>query len=200
MKLNFKILFVVLGLFLSINCLLADSSLAINIKSEEFISLEKGQVLQKSISAQLKKGLKGSESKILINASAKKIWYVIDKKENLPKFIRQVEKTEIIEENNQQQKVLTRIKLCDLLPTFNYIIIFDRSEKYKRVRFKKVGGAFKELYGYFEIIPYEDKTILAYRIYSDPGFYIPEFISKSLRGNAIQVMRSIKTEAEKCRN
>ncbi len=141
--------------------------------------------------------MKGSESKILINAPAKKVWDVLDNKENMPKFIHQVRKAEILEENNSQQKVVTTVKLCELLPSFNYIFVFDRSEKYRRMKFKKVGGAFKEIFGYFEMIPQGGKTILAYRIYSDPGFYIPEFICKVLRGDATKIMRSIKTEAER---
>ena len=197
MNRNSRLLPFILGIFLSLSCLFSNSALAITIKSEEFDSLEKGNVLQKSLTAQLKGRLKGSESKILINAPAKKVWNILDNKENLPKFIKQIKKAKIVEEKNEQQKVNTIVKLCDLLPSFNYILVFDTSEKYKRMKFKKVGGAFKELFGYFEIIPYEGKTILAYRIYSDPGFYIPEFISKALRGDATKIMKSIKREAEK---
>lgn len=167
------------------------------IKSEEYDSLERGNVIQKSLTAQLRGNLKGSESKILINAPTRKVWNVLDDKENLPKFINQVKKANIVEEKNEQQKVVTTVKLCELLPSFNYVLVFDTSEKFRRMKFKKVGGAFKELFGYFEIIPYQNKTILAYRIYSDPGFYIPEFICKALRGDASKIMKSIKREAEK---
>jgi ribosome-associated toxin RatA of RatAB toxin-antitoxin module len=191
------LLSLLLGVFLSLSCLFSDTASAIIIKSEEYDSLESGNVIQKSLTAQLRGNLKGTESKILINAPNRKVWEVLDDKENLPKFIRQVKKADIVEEKNEQQKVAATVKLCDLLPSFNYLLVFDRSEKFRRMKFKKVGGAFKELYGYFEIIPYQDKTILAYRIYSDPGFYIPEFIGKALRGDATKIMRSIKTEAEK---
>jgi len=192
-----RLLQFILGMFFSLNCILGDSASAIIIQSEEYSSLEKGNVIQKSLTSQLREGLKGSESKILIDAPTRKVWSVLDEKENLPKFISQVKKAKIVEEKNEQQKVVTTVKLCDLLPSFNYVLLFDRSEKFRRMKFKKVGGAFKELFGYFEIIPYQDKTILAYRIYSDPGFYIPEFICKALRGDATKIMRSIKTEAEK---
>lgn len=192
-----RLLQVISGIFLSISFLFSSGALAMIISSDEINSLEQGNVLQKSLTAQLKNGLKGSESKILINAPAKKVWDVLDNKENMPKFIHQVRKAEILEENNSQQKVVTTVKLCELLPSFNYIFVFDRSEKYRRMKFKKVGGAFKEIFGYFEMIPQGGKTILAYRIYSDPGFYIPEFICKVLRGDATKIMRSIKTEAER---
>ena len=192
-----RLLPLILAIFFSLSCLFSERAVAIIIKSEEYDSLERGNVLQKSLTSQLRGGLKGSESKILINASTSKVWNVLDDKENLPKFIHQVKKADVVEEKNEQQKVIIIIKLCDLLPTFNYILVFDSSEKYRKLKFKKVGGAFKELFGYFEIIPHQDKTILAYRIYSDPGFYIPEFICKAMRGDATKIMRSIKTEAEK---
>ncbi len=188
----------ILGLFLSISCIFSECASAIVITSQEYNSLEKGKVLQKSLSAQLRSGLKGSESKILINASTQKVWNVIDDKKNFPKFINQVKKANVIEENNNQQKIVTTVKLCEFLPSFNYVLVFDKTEKYRRMKFKKVGGSFKELFGYFEMVPYQqDKTILAYRIYSDPGFYIPEFICKALRGDATKVMKAIKTEAER---
>jgi len=192
-----KLFSFLLGLFFSLSCIFADKTSAVIISAEEYGSLEKGNVIQKSITSQLRKGLKGSESKILINASTGKVWDVLEKKENFPKFIHQVKKAKIVEEKNEQQKVVTTVKLCELLPSFNYILVFDRSEKFRRMKFKKVGGAFKEIFGYFEIIPYQNKTILAYRIYSDPGFYIPEFICKALRSDAKNIMKSIKIEAEK---
>lgn len=192
-----RLLPVVLGVFLSLSCIFSAKVSAMTISSDEMYSLEQGNVLQKSLTAQLRNGLKGSESKILIDAPAQKVWDVLDNKENMPKFIHQVRRAEIVKEDNSEQKVVTTVKLCELLPSFYYVFIFDRSEKYRRMKFKKVGGAFKEIFGYFEIIPHENKTILAYRIYSDPGFYIPEFICKALRGDATKIMRAIKTEAER---
>lgn len=183
-------------LLISVNCILISGVSAMMLNQNDINNLEKGKVIQKSLSPQLKKSLKGSESKILINAPLKKVWEVIDKKENFPKFIHQIKDIEVIENKNNQQKVATTVKLCDLLPSFKYILTFDQSEKYKRMKFKKTGGAFKELFGYFEVVPYQGKTILAYRIYSDPGFFIPEFICKKLRCDAIEVMKSIKKEAE----
>jgi len=191
-----RLLSILLVLFIASSCFFPDSSAAMTIKTSEIASLKKGEVVQKSITEELRKGLKGSESKILIDASVKKVWNVIDDKENFPKFIHQVKKAEVIEEKNSLQKVDASIKLCKLLPMYNYIFIFDRSETYKRIKFRKVDGAFKELFGYFEMMPYHGKTILSYRIYSDPGFCIPEFICKGLRGDAIKVMEAIKTEAE----
>lgn len=193
---SFRLLSLLCGIFISFNCLLADSATAIMVQSDELSSLQRGRVVQKSLTPQLRRGLKGSESKVLIDAPARKVWDVIDKKENLPKFIRQVKNTEILEENKDTQKVSATVRICDLLPTFKYILLFDNSERYRKIKFRKTGGAFKELFGYFEMIPYGDKTIFAYRIYTDPGFYIPEFISKRLRGDATDIMLSIKREAE----
>lgn len=173
---------------------------AININSYELEKLQNGIVLQKSIIGKAltsSKKIKGSECKILINAPTEKVWQVLDKKENLPKIIHQIKEAEIIQNNGECQKVKTSVKICSLLPSFDYILNFDRSEKYKRMKFKKTAGCFKDLYGYFEFIPYGNNTILGYRIYSDPGFYIPEFITEGLKDDAKNIMIAIKNEAEK---
>jgi ribosome-associated toxin RatA of RatAB toxin-antitoxin module len=184
-------------ILICINFCFIGSANAITVKSDEWAFLERGKVLQKSITYESRAKLRGSESKILINASPKEVWNVIDNKENLPKFIKQMKSARVIDDNKSSEKVLTTIKICELLPSFKYILIFDNSEKYKKIKFKKVGGAFKELFGQFEMIPYENKTIFAYRIFSDPGFYIPEIASRGMKKDAIEIMKSIKREAEK---
>ena len=186
-----------LGFLLVINFIFVGKADAVIIKSNELALLKKGEIIQSSLSSQLRKGLKGSESKILINAPVEKVWKILDEKENLPKFISYVKDAKVISERNDIQTVDTTIELCKLLPTFQYKLLFDRSDKYKTMKFKKIDGAFKELYGYFEMIPYQNKTIFAYRIYSDPGFYIPKTILKVMGGNAEDVMLSVKREAEK---
>lgn len=192
-----SLLFLLSVIVLFLNFFSLSTADAIIIKSKEIDKLKNGQIIQNSLTKHLRKGLKGSESKILINASVEKVWEMLDNKENLPKFIQYVKKAEVIEEKNNIQEVDTTIELCKLLPTFKYKLIFDGSEKYRKIKFKKTNGAFKELFGYFEMIPYKGKTIFAYRIYSDPGFYIPEAICRVMRGNAKNVMKSVKKEAEK---
>ncbi len=192
---SFLKLYVIAGLFL-----LSSGSSAVTVNSFELRSLKNGDVIQKSIQGKAltsSKSIKGSESKILINASTERVWNILDKKENLPRIIRQIQEAQVIEDNGSSQKVKTSIKLCRFLPKFDYILSFDRSEKYRRMKFKKTEGCFKDLYGYFEFIPCGNDTILGYRIYSDPGFYIPECITKGLKKDAKKIMIAIKNEAEK---
>ncbi len=180
--------------------LLSLSSSAVTISSLEIRNLENGQVIQNSIKGRSlgsSRSIKGSESKILIHAPAQKVWQVLDEKENLPRIIRQVKEARVIEDNGNSQKVVTSVKVCSLLPKFDYVLSFDNSEKFRRMKFRKTDGCFKELFGYFEFIPYGNSTILGYRIYSDPGFYIPKFVCSGLKEDAKNIMRSIKKEAEK---
>lgn len=179
---------------------LSSCSYAVNITTFELKSLKTGAVLQKSIKGKVlnsTKKIKGSECKILINAPAKKVWQILDEKENLPRIVRQITEASIIEDNGNHQRVRTSVKICRLLPSFDYILDFDKSEKFRRMKFRKTSGCFNELYGYFDFIPYGDSTILGYRIYSDPGFYIPEFITSGLKDDVKDIMRSIKNEAER---
>jgi len=193
---KFKLIIITLGILFIWNNLSANVSMAITTRIDDIDNLNKRKVIQKSLSHELRKGLKGSESKILINASVKTVWSIVDRIENYPKFISQIKTAKVIEGNNNLQKIDTSIKISKFLPVYNYIFIFDKSETYRRIKFRKIDGAFKELFGYFEITPYQGKTILAYRIYSDPGFQIPEFMYKGMSKDAVKIMEAIRAEAE----
>ena len=161
--------------------------------------LENGKVLQKKVKGRSLKTsmpIDGSQCMILIDAPTDKVWQVINDKENLPKIVHQIQDVEVVQSDGQQEVVRTSVKICRLLPKFNYVLCFDNTEKHRRMRFEKTDGCFKELFGSFEFIPYGKSTILGYRIYSDPGFPIPKIAKKGLRSNAEEIMRAIKEEAE----
>jgi len=176
---------------------LNSEALSVNFKLSK---LKNGCVIQKSIkgiSLSSSKSINGSECMILIDASVEKVWEALDDKKNLPKFIHQIKEVEIIQNNEKKELVKTSVKLCRMLPKFDYVLSFDKSKKYRKMKFKKIDGCFKELFGSFEFISYGKSTILGYRIYSDPGFFIPEFVCKGLRSDAEDFMMAIKKEAEK---
>jgi len=165
-----------------------------NIQSHEITSLQEGKVLLKPV---VKNSVKGSQSAILINAPREKIWNLLENKENFPKLIKQIKETTVLRDDGINQTVKTSVKVCRVLPNFDYIICFDNSEELKKMSFKKTEGCFKELFGSFELIPYGRATILDCRIYADPGFCLPVFIGRSLKSDFEDIMRTIKNEAEK---
>jgi ribosome-associated toxin RatA of RatAB toxin-antitoxin module len=191
------------GLLLIAALCAGERSMSMNPDFTDFMGiyeLRQGKVQLKNIketSFATGRVIKGTESRILICAPAEKVWRVLDNKENIPKFISQVKSAQVLQSGENLQTVKTSIKICRLLPTFDYVICFDRSSRYRKMAFKKTDGCFKELYGCFEFIPCGNSTILGYRIFADPGFYIPEFIQKLVNSDAEKIMRAIKEEAEK---
>lgn len=159
--------------------------------------LERGEVITKSLTPQLKGNLKGAEAKVLIQSSPEKVWNLLDNQEKLAQIIPKFKKIKILEKNENSQKVYTALKVCPLLPTFKYTLLFDQSEKYKRIKFNKIDGCFNKLYGVWELEPYKNSTILTYRVFFDLGFYVPPFVrSNSLNKDLPEIMNTIKNESE----
>ncbi|MCK7470063.1 MAG: hypothetical protein MZU95_04090 [Desulfomicrobium escambiense] len=108
-----------------------------------------------------------------------------------------LKKVEVIENQPTQKKLKIAIKVSRFLPLFRYTMTFDTSEKFKRVKFNKIEGSFKKLYGVYELEPYKNGTILTYKIFLDPGFYIPDFVSNSgVNSDLPDVLKSIRAKAE----
>ncbi len=173
---------------------LYSSAYPLSIKSNEIQSLTQGKVLLKPV---IKNSVKGSQSTILIDAPKEKVWRLLKNKENFPRLVKQIEESTVLSDDGTNQLVKTSVKVCRILPNFDYVICFNNSREYEKMSFKKTEGCFKELFGYFELIPYGEATILDCRIYANPGFYIPIFIGKGLNSDVKDIMRKIKREAEK---
>lgn len=188
------------GLLTFVMLCAGEQSMCANLDSGTINELQQGKIKSRDIqdmSFTSGKVIKGSESHIMVCAPPEKVWQVLDNKENLPKIISQVKSAQVLQGDENLQTVKTSIKICRLLPTFDYIICFDRSDKYRKMAFKKTDGCFKELYGSFEFIPCGNTTILGYKIFADPGFHIPEFVIKVINSDAEGIMKAIKKEAEK---
>jgi len=114
------------------------------LKGEAYIPaeasrLEKGEVITKILPLAAKDGVKGAEASIFIAAPPEKIWNILFNQENLPKLAPKFKEVNIIEKNNNYQKVQVALKVSSLLPTFRYTMYLDTSEKYKRVKFSRRG-------------------------------------------------------------
>lgn len=163
----------------------------------EISRLKKGEVLSRSLTSELKGNLRGAEAKIFIKAPPEKVWEVINDQEKLPEFVSRFKKVKVIEKTPNQQKVQVAIKVCPFLPLFNYTLVFDTTEKNRQIKFNKVAGAFSKLFGACDLEPYGNGTILKYRIYLDPGFYIPEFVrTGSVNKDLPEVLKSIRNKVE----
>lgn len=164
---------------------------------EDIAKLQKGEILTKSLTPNLTGNLKGAEGRILIQASPEKVWKILDDQEKLQKIIPRIKKVKVLEKSADHQKVQTALKVCPFLPTFKYTVFIDESDKYKKMKFNRIDGCFKQLYGVWELEPYKNSTILTYKMFVDIGFYIPPFV----RGNGLnrdlpEILSAIRNGAE----
>lgn len=159
--------------------------------------LESGNVIVRQLTPQSNK-IKSTEAKILIPSSPEKVWKILENQEGFPKFVPMVKAIKVLEKTNDFQKIQVALKVSNFLPLFKYTYVFDQSNKYKIIKFNRVNGCFRELNGNFELEPYQNKTLLIYRINIDPGFFVPDFIyNNGLNKNIPDFLNSIRNEAEK---
>lgn len=167
----------------------------------ESAKLQSGEVVSKSLSDQLKGGLKGVEAKVYIDAPKEVVWKLLEDQEKLMKVIPKIKKVKIIEKTAAYQKVQASMKVCSFLPLFKYTVVLDQRDKYRKMKFNKVDGCFKELYGMWELEPMGNGTVLTYRMFVDPGLFVSSSTSSSkLKGVLPEIMNSIKFEAERMKS
>ncbi len=165
--------------------------------SSDIAKLERGEVITKRIPSLEKGGVTETQAKVLINVPPEKLWCFLEKCDNYPSFINKLESMKVIESNNEYQKVKASVKIARFLPSLDYIIIMDKTKKYRVMKFKKIAGTIKTLDGTIELKPHNESTILTYKMHVESGIYIPEFIkSRGLKKDLPEIMTNIKYQAE----
>lgn len=190
-----KIVFICLMLFLLyFNILVKTEASTIN----EINRMQKGEIITKLLTPELKNGLKGAQAKILIQAPPEKIWDILSNQENLPEFCPKFKKIKVLEKTDNYQKVEVALKASPLLPLLKYTMTLDTSQKYKKVKFNRIDGCFSKLYGIYELEPCSGGTILNYKMVLDMGFFIPDFIcSNGFKKDLPEILSAIKNKVEK---
>lgn len=179
-------------------CLLNSTTYAQTVQPSEMRRLENGEVLAKSISKTLKGNLRGAEGKVLIEASPEEVWKGLDNQKELYKLMPKVKKITVLEKKENSQKIQTAVKIASFLPAFKYTIQLDQSEKYRRIKFKRLEGCFKDLYGEFNLEPHsKNSTVLTYRLIFDTGIPLPASLSGSgLKQDLPTFLKGIKFKIE----
>ncbi len=174
----------------------SDKTFALGLDYQTMARLQKGEVVTESLKNQ--RHHKGAQGVVLINAPPDEVWRLIVNKEYLATFIPKLRKAKILEKGINYQKVFMAVKIYRFLPTFKFTILFDEKNKHKAMIFSKVDGCFQDIYGSIKFIPYKGKTILAYKMYVEVGFFIPSFVgSNSVKKDLPDLLSRIKNQVEK---
>lgn len=178
--------------------LINSTAYAQTVLPSEMRRLESGEILSKSISKTLKGNFRGAEGKVLIEASPEEVWKGLDNQKELYKSMPKVKNITVLDKKENSQKIQTAVKIAPFLPAFKYTIQLDQSEKYKRIKFKRLEGCFKDLYGEFNLEPHsKNSTILTYRLIFDTGIPLPASLSGSgLKQDLPTFLKGIKLKIE----
>ncbi|MEI7473417.1 MAG: SRPBCC family protein [bacterium] len=163
---------------------------------ENITRLQKGEVALRFFNC--KGDLKGTEGKVLIHSSPEKVWALLENQERMGRIVPGVRQNKILAKGHNFQKVQVSLKTAPALPVFQYTLHLDENERTKTIIYKRTEGSFKELYGSWEIEPYQGNSILTYTMYIDLGFYLPSFLrSYGLNNTLPTTLKAIKNELEK---
>lgn len=185
-------------LFFFILSIFSNTVFAETILPSEMKKLESGEILSKSITKTLKRPLRGAEGRVLIKASPEEVWKGLDNQKELYKSMPKVKNIAVLEKGENSQKIQTAVKIAPFLPAFKYTLYLDQSEKYRRIKFKRLEGCFKDLYGEFNLEPHsKNSTVLTYRLIFDTGIPLPASLSGSgLKQDLPTFLKGIKLKIE----
>ncbi|OGI02824.1 MAG: hypothetical protein A2Y25_03270 [Candidatus Melainabacteria bacterium GWF2_37_15] len=170
---------------------------AYSYSADDLKKLEKGEIILERLDTPRKSKLEAAEATILVKASPKKVWDVLDHQENLVEIVPNIKDIKVLEKEFPFQKVRVKLDPGIFVPAFDYTLLFDQSEIYKKIKFKRIDGSFKELYGTWVLEPYNGYTILTYTLYIDFGFYMPTVLKKlGLNKMLPQTLKGIKSKSE----
>lgn len=119
---------------------------------------------------------------IRIDASPGFVWDIMLDHERVPEYVEQLRRIEVLERGEDWKVVEHRLKMHALVPTFTYVFREEYGENYE-LTFNRVRGAFKELTGYWKLIPGEagEACLLVYSTYVDFGWFVPRsWIKKAI--------------------
>lgn len=165
---------------------------------EELDRLEKGKIILNELPTEADCDLKAAEAKIYINSPPERVWFLLDDQENLDSIVPKIKDIMVLRKEFSSQKVRVNLTKFPLIPEFQYTLMLKETEKFRELKFKRIEGSFKELYGAWRVEPYNNGTILTYIMYIDFGFCLPGFLREfGLNKMLPETLEAIKAEAEK---
>ena len=112
---------------------------------------------------------------IRIEADPELIWEVMLDQERIPKYVKELRESEILEQGENWKIIKHKLKMHPLLPRFEYVFREEYGPGHT-VTFNRLSGAFRELNGSWNLVSQEESEhpFLAYTTYVDFGWYVPK--------------------------
>ena len=140
---------------------------------------------------------------IRIKAPPEAIWKVLADCEHAPEFVPGLKRCRVLEHSADGSHAVIEheVKYSWLMPTIRSVLRADYQQPV-RVDFRRVDGDMKDEEGSWRLERQADgqSTIVEYRLYVDPGFWIPQtLVRHSLRVELPAALQALRVRVESAR-
>ncbi|MCB1122659.1 MAG: hypothetical protein KJT03_13990 [Verrucomicrobiae bacterium] len=158
--------------FLSFICL------ALRLSGEEELDLtaqQQEQLLNGEVLFLEPDGNNMLKAVIRIEAAPEFVWNIMLDHERVPEYVKQLRRIKVLEQGKNWKVIEHRLKMHTLVPTFTYVFREEYTDDYE-IAFSRVRGAFKDITGYWKLVPRKSKDdcLLVYSTYVDFGWLVPK--------------------------
>jgi uncharacterized membrane protein len=166
---------------------------ASDLDENELSALEKGETI---VRVQESSGRRKAtvEATILIDAPADRVWRVMTDCEAAPAFVPGLMACQVLETGHNWEIIRHETEWMWFLPRVTYVFLAVYQE-HRQIDFKRIRGDLREMRGSWRLLTRNrgKHTIVRYRVYLDPGFYVPQWIVRlSLKRNLPAVLAALR--------
>jgi uncharacterized membrane protein len=173
---------------------------ASDLDETELSKLNKGEIIVHVRQSQ--GGHKGTvEATILIDAPSDRVWRVMTDCDAAPTFVPGLLSCQVLDAGHNWEIIRHETKWVWLLPKVTYVFRADYHDR-RQIDFKRIRGDLREMEGRWrlEALNHGRQTIVRYRVYLDPGFYVPQWLVRlSLKRNLPAVLTALRTKVQNSR-
>ena len=160
--------------------------------------LMKGDVLVNVIKAEgPSKGMVAAT--VLIDAPVEHVWQVMTDCGEIPTFVPGVESCQIMSSGPNWEIIKHEVKWIWLFPKLAYVFRATY-QKNEQIDFVRIDGDLKAMKGVWQLSPWQanSKTIVHYRVYLDPGFFVPQWlVRRALKKDLPAVLTALRSKVLK---
>jgi ribosome-associated toxin RatA of RatAB toxin-antitoxin module len=133
---------------------------------------------------------------VWVRAAPEDVWSVMVDCPRAPEFVPGMRGCKVLEEHGDVSLIEHRVKVIDLLPEMTYVFRVEH-DPYRRIRFRRVSGALREMTGEWRLRADRGGTLVTYEVELDPGFPIPRWaVRRALGRDVPALLTALKLRVE----
>lgn len=182
-----------LGCWLGCLCPLAGLAAPEALTAEELARVERGEVVVRSLATDNSSAGRVWAA-VAIAAPVAVVWDIMLDVEHASEFVPGLRRARRLERHGAYEIIEHTVKYSWLLPEFTYRFRADY-QRPARIDFHRISGDLRALEGSWSLhaTPDGTGTIVAYAVYLDPGFLVPQWlVRQSLQRNLPAVLRALR--------